>query len=37
MEQNLLLQNPWWKNAELFHQDPHVKRVDILAYQYQPH
>lgn len=36
MEQNLLLQNPWWENAELIQQDPHLKRVDILPFQYQP-
>ena len=37
MEQNLLLQNPWWENTELIQQDPHLKKVAELPFQYQSH
>jgi hypothetical protein len=37
MEQNLLLQNIWWENADLNYREPHRKRADILTYQYQPY
>lgn len=36
MEQNLLLQNPWWENVDLIHEDPHLKRVATLPFQFQP-
>lgn len=35
-EYNLLLQNPWWENAELIHQDPQLKKIAALPFQYQP-